>query len=284
MAEHILISAEELNSRLKRTACIIFDCRFVLNDPDAGYAGYLESHIPGAVYAHLDHDLAGEISNTSGRHPLPDADQFALFLARCGWQAGSLLVAYDDSGGAIAARLWWLMKYFGHDQAVLLDGGIPAWRVAGLELESGPATPTARPVVSFEGNNDLVLSTAAVIDGLQRKEIVLADARAADRFTGKAEPIDPVAGHIPGAVNYPFNQNLDVGGTFKSAEEIHPGLHALLGDHKSQDLVHMCGSGVTACHNLFASELVGIKGSRLYVGSWSEWLRDPSRPVISTWP
>ncbi len=279
MVRKILLSAQALRALLENTACVIFDCRFVLEDPGAGYEDYLESHLPGAVYAHLDNDLSGPIRTGSGRHPLPDADQFASFLGRSGWCPGKLLVAYDDAGGGIAARLWWLMKYFGHDQAALLDGGIPAWWSAGLALESGQPRIAAQSATNLAGNDNLVLSTAEVISGLDRQQIVLADARAPERFRGKIEPIDTVAGHIPGSVNYPYNLNLSADGTFKSAAEIHAGLGALVGQHDAQDLVHMCGSGVTACNNLFAAELAGIHGSRLYVGSWSEWIQDPARPV-----
>lgn len=270
---------QELRPAQKNTRCVIVDCRFVLDSPGEGYEDYLESHIPGAVYAHLDRDLSGPVSKSSGRHPLPDADKFATFLGRSGWQPGAKLVAYDDAGGAIAARLWWLMRYFGHDCAALLDGGIPAWWAAGYELESGPSLTSSLPVAGFRVCDDLMMSTSEIVEGLHRGRIVVADARARERFTGEVEPIDPVAGHIPGSVNYPYNMNLVPNGMFKTVEEVRNGLLTLTGGHKPQDMVHMCGSGVTACHNIFAAELAGLKGSKLYVGSWSEWIRDPSRPV-----
>jgi len=175
------------------------------------------------------------------------------------------------------------MNYFGHDHAALLDGGIPAWWAAGLALESGQANMTAQAVTDLKGNDNLVLSTAAIIKGLGRNELVLADARAPERFTGEIEPIDNVAGHIPGSVSYPYNLNLNPVGTFKSVDEIRSDLKTLIGSHQPENLVHMCGSGVTACNNLFAAELAGLTGSRLYVGSWSEWIQDPSRPVGSTY-
>jgi len=276
MGKEILLSVQDLQ---EKTDCIIFDCRFALDDTNAGFEDYLESHIPGAVYAHLDNDLSGPLSGGGGRHPLPAADQFAGFLARSGWQPGKLLVAYDDAGGAIAARLWWLMKYFGHDHAALLDGGISAWWAAGLALESGQAAISVQPAVSLKGDDSLVLTTVEVIEGLHRKGIVLADARAAERFSGEIEPIDTVAGHIPGSVSYPYNLNLNKVGLFKPVADLHTDLNTLIGDHISENLVHMCGSGVTACNNLFAAELAGLAGSKLYVGSWSEWIQDPSRPV-----
>jgi len=171
------------------------------------------------------------------------------------------------------------MKYFGHNHAVLLDGGIPAWWAAGLALESGQAKISAQPAASLKGDDSLALTTAQVIDGLSGKEIVLADARAAERFSGEIEPIDTVAGHIPGSVSYPYNLNLNKVGTFKPVGELYSDLNTLIGAHRAENLVHMCGSGVTACNNLFAAELAGLAGSKLYVGSWSEWIQDASRPV-----
>jgi len=279
MTRKILYSAADLRSAQENSECIIFDCRFDLKNPGAGFNGYLEAHIPGAVYAHLDDDLSSPVTASSGRHPLPVADQFAAFLARSGWCPGKLLVAYDDAGGTIAVRLWWLMKYFGHDCAALLDGGIGAWSDTGFELENGPAGTTSVPAVSLSPRENLVLSTGDIIEGLANEKIVLADARARERFAGEIEPIDTVAGHIPGSVNYPLSENLTSSGAFRPAEELRPGIETLIGNHATQDLVHLCGSGVTACHNIFAAELAGLEGSKLYVGSWSEWIRDPSRPV-----
>lgn len=279
MLKNILFSVQELRKTQQNNQCIIVDCRFVLDDPEAGYKDYLESHIHGAVYAHLNDDLSSPVTLNSGRHPLPDAEKFASFLGRSGWRPGIVLVVYDDVGGAIAARLWWLMRYFGHDCAALLNGGIQAWKAAGFQLDSGPASITSVPIANFSLCDDLVMSTPEIIEGLNSNAIVLADARAAERFSGDIEPIDAVAGHIPGAVNYPFHRSLVSNGMFKSVEKVHSAMLKLTGRHQAQDLVHMCGSGVTACHNIFAAELAGLPGSRLYVGSWSEWIRDPSRPI-----
>jgi thiosulfate/3-mercaptopyruvate sulfurtransferase len=279
MAQPKLLSVQELSTAQDREQCVIFDCRFVLSEPGSGYEKFLKSHIPGAVYAHLDNDLAGPVTSDSGRHPLPDANKFAEFLGRSGWQPGTMLVAYDDAGGAIAARLWWLMMYFGHDCATLLDGGFAAWETTGYALESGPVSPLSRPAANFRACDDLVISTSEIIAGLQRNSIVLADARAPERFRGETEAIDSVAGHIPGAVNYPIDTNLTPDGMFKPVEQVKNGILALTGNHGVKDLVHMCGSGVSACHNIFATEMAGLESSKLYVGSWSEWIRDPSRPV-----
>jgi thiosulfate/3-mercaptopyruvate sulfurtransferase len=278
MTQKMLLSAQELQDGLGKNDHIVVDCRFNLGDPDAGYESFLESHIPGAMYAHLDNELASPVSSTSGRHPLPDSGEFSRFLSRLGWQPGKVLVVYDNAGGAIAARLWWLMKYFGHAGAAMLDGGIGAWVEAGFELESGPVVAQSAELTSCRVNHHMVVSTADVAKGLDAETIVLIDARAGERFNGQVEPIDSVAGHIPGALNYPFNSNL-ASGRFKTTEEIQNGFRALLENRHSQQLVHMCGSGVTACHNAFAAELAGIKDSKLYVGSWSEWIQDLSRPV-----
>ena len=199
----ILYSTGELNEALRASRCIVVDCRFNLVDTGAGYKAYLDGHIPGAAYAHLDDDLSSPITATTGRHPLPAVDSFAAFLARIGWSRGIPLVAYDDAGGAIAARLWWLMKYFGHDCGALLDGGLPAWREAGLALERGAAEAVKAPLVALQPQQNLVLSAGDVTAGLQQGTLVLADARAPERFRGEVEPLDTVAGHIPGACNFP---------------------------------------------------------------------------------
>jgi thiosulfate/3-mercaptopyruvate sulfurtransferase len=280
MTENLLISAQELQSAQASINLVIFDCRFVLDKPDAGYQAYLESHIPGAIYAHLDNDLSSPVNSTSGRHPLPEAEKFASFLARAGWKPGDRIVVHDNEDGAIAARLWWLMRYFGQCGIALLDGGLSAWKEAGYELESGAATVNPQDVADLAGCDDMVMTTLELVENLNQDAIVLADARASERFMGEIEPIDRVAGHIPGAVNYPYHLNLTANGTFKPVEEIREGLRSLTGSQAEKDLVHMCGSGVTACHNILAAELAGVTGSKLYVGSWSEWIQDPSRPVV----
>jgi thiosulfate/3-mercaptopyruvate sulfurtransferase len=279
MTEKILFSAQELHALQTSGDCLVVDCRFVLAHPDAGYKAYLESHIPGAMYAHLDDDLSSPANSDSGRHPLPDADGFAAFLGRIGWQPGKNLVVYDNVGGAIAARLWWLMKYFGHDGSAMLDGGVAAWQAAGYQLESGTGNVKPTPVVDFTLRKELVVSTAELVSKLRGDQILLSDARDRKRFAGKVEPIDRVAGHIPGSVNYPYTLNLTSNGDFKPVDEIREGLRTLTENQESRDLVHMCGSGVTACHNIFAAELAGIKESKLYVGSWSEWIQDAARQI-----
>lgn len=281
MTKKILYTPEELHEAQQRAPCFTLDCRFNLADAAAGCRAYQEGHIPGAVYAHLDDDLSSPVTATSGRHPLPEPAAFAAFLARCGWRPGMLLVAYDDGGGAIAARAWWLMKYFGHDCAALLDGGLAAWRAAGFSLESGVAEAGQEPVTELVADADMVLSTAEVADALKSGSILLADARAPERFRGQVEPIDTVAGHVPGARNYPNAKVLTKAGRLRPAGEIRQSLQELLETRPPGELAHMCGSGVTACLNLFAAELAGLQGGRLYAGSWSEWIRDRSRPVAT---
>jgi len=279
MGQKILISPRDLHATQESNASIIVDCRFDLGDPGSGYRDYLEAHIPGAIYAHLDDDLSSPVTANSGRHPLPDADKFAAFLARSGWQPGIGLVAYDSAGGAIAARLWWLMKYFGHDCAALLDGGITSWLSAGYELESGRVTTSTAVPASLNANGEMVIATTEVLEGLGKDGRVLVDVRASERYSGEFEPIDSVAGHVPGSVNYPLQLNLSQNGQFNPVQQIRDGLQGLSKNLVAKDVVYMCGSGVTACHALFAAELAGLGGSRLYAGSWSEWIRDPSRPA-----
>lgn len=279
MNQDLLASVEEVKRMMVAGNILLVDCRFLLDKPQAGYEAYLAGHIPGAVYANLDVDLSSPVTQTSGRHPLPGEDEFAAFLARIGWLPGRRMVVYDDMGGAIAGRLWWLMKYFGYGSAAMLDGGINAWIAAGYELETGVVEIEPVPVLACKPRDELVLTSDDVASGLEEGSIVLIDARAQERFRGEVEPIDRIAGHIPGSVNYPFNLNLDAGGLFKTAGELYDGLSAVSNEDSLKDTVHMCGSGVTACHNLVAAELAGLGEQRLYVGSWSEWIRDSSRPV-----
>lgn len=279
MKRQILFSAQELHRAQDDKACIVVDCRFNLGDTGAGCKNYLEGHIPSAVYAHLDDDLSSPVESSTGRHPLPNADKFAAFLANCGWQPGDRLVAYDNAGGAIAARLWWLMKYFGHDCAGLLDGGIAAWQAAGFELESGHASIVRTTPVGLGPRNELVVPTSEILRNISTRASVLVDVRASERYRGETEPLDSVAGHIPGSINYPLQLSLSENGRFKSKQEIRDGLLTLFGSNPAKDTVYMCGSGVTACHSIFAAELAGLGNSRIYAGSWSEWIRNAAHPV-----
>ena len=279
-APDILISAQNLATLRLAGNVIIVDCRFDLSDPEKGRQDYLRSHVPGAFYAHLDQDLSSPIHAASGRHPLPDASDFSRFLAGMGWSPGKMLVAYDERNNAMAARLWWLMRYFGQS-AALLDGGLEAWLDAGLTTETGETSSATAEVVALEADPSMVVSTEDVLANLQKPEFTLVDARAPERFSGSIEPLDSRAGHIPGAINRPLGKNLDESGFFKRPDELKGEFEKLLQPSSPAEAVHSCGSGVTACHNQFAMELAGLGGSRVYPGSWSEWIRDENRPVQS---
>lgn len=278
MKNRILISHNRLNELIREGACTVVDCRFDLADPDKGRAEWEAGHIPGAVYAHLDEDLASRVTSQSGRHPLPTATCFSAFLALAGWSPEKLLVAYDDGSNAISARMWWLMRYFGQRSA-LLDGGLAAWIEAGMPLESGKTNVQPEQAQPLIMDPAMTETTEAVQRNLESGDFAVLDARAGERYSGKVENLDTCAGHIPGALNRPFGENLDSKGRFKAPERLKSEFERLLGQGSKQSIVHSCGSGVTACHNLFAMELAGLGTSRLYPGSWSEWIRDPDRPV-----
>lgn len=257
---------------------VIVDCRFVLSDPEAGRRAYATAHIPGARYAHLNDDLAAPVTATSGRHPLPSAEMLAERFGAWGIDRGKQVIVYDDTFGAMASRLWWLLRWLGHEAVAVLDGGLPKWLREGQPLTA--ETPVVQ-AVRFEPrrNDSLWMDTSAVTQELARGEVLLLDARAEERFSGEIENLDKVAGHIPGAVNAPYEDNLDFSGEFLSDEALREHYGALLGGREPGNTVLMCGSGVTACHSLVAMEHAGLAGARLYVGSWSEWITDPSRPV-----
>lgn len=274
----VLIDANTL-ADLAPESVLIVDCRFALADPGQGEREFLEAHIPGAVYASLDRDLSDLSKQGLGRHPLPEPEAFAQTLARWGWRLGMRVVAYDDAGGALAAaRLWWMLDAAGIAASVL-DGGWRSWREAGLPTESGEAAPLPAAPVEFRFDPTRVVFYDELESLRQQPGTLLLDARAAPRFRGESEPIDRVGGHVPGAGNRPFSQNLDSSGRFKPARMLRAEWDAALGGRAPRDVVHMCGSGVTACHNLLAMEAAGLHGSRLFAPSWSGWVGDPSRPV-----
>lgn len=271
-----LISADEFAQHLTDPDFLPIDCRFDLANPTAGEEAYRLEHVPGAVYAHLDRDLSAPITATSGRHPLPDPDRFADTLSRWGITSTTQVIAYDADNSAHAARLWWLLRWMGHRKVAVLDGGLKAWKQAGLPLT---AEIPRRSASKFEANPDRHMWLDA--DQLTSKLAHgwrLLDARASERFAGKVEPIDAVAGHVPGAVNHPLSSNLDTNARFLSADELRRRYEASQGGVDDARTVAMCGSGVTACHLLLAMEIAGKSGARLYAGSWSEWIRDPARP------
>jgi thiosulfate/3-mercaptopyruvate sulfurtransferase len=273
-----LVEPAELAAHLSDPRWITVDCRFDLADPAAGARLYAAGHIPGARYAHLDHDLSGPVTATTGRHPLPDPERLARRLGEWGVDGSSQVVAYDEANGALAARLWWLLRWLGHGRVAVLNGGLRAWRAAGYPLSDEP--PVATPgVFTPHVDPSMFLEVDAVARGVASRDITLVDARPADRFAGRNETLDPVAGHVPGAHNHPFARNVDSGGRFLSAEQLREAWRPTLAGAAGDRVVSMCGSGVTACHNLLALELAGVRGARLFPGSWSEWIRDPARPV-----
>lgn len=262
----------------------LFDCRFSLADPEAGHRAYAEGHLPGAAYADLDAHLSSRIGPTTGRHPLPDPARLAAWLGDCGVSSRARVVVYDDVGGGFAVRLWWLLRWIGHDRVALLDGGLQAWIASGGALtrevpHHEPGELTARPDDTRWITTEALAAELAA--DLTAGRLTLIDARAPERFQGDREPIDPVAGHIPGAINLPLTDNLDTDGRFLSAERLRERFTRAIGPARPSSVVHTCGSGVNACHNLLAMELAGLHGSRLYAGSWSEWIRSPERPVAT---
>ena len=272
-----LVDGATLAARLGDPAWVVVDCRHDLADPAAGETAYARGHIPGAVFLHLDRDLSSAKNGRNGRHPLPDIATLAAALGRAGIGPGVQVVAYDDCGGMMAGRLWWLLRWLGHEAVALLDGGLPAWTAAGGALSTEMPEPAARTFTPAP--RDWVLGADQVLAGLGRPDRVIVDARAPDRFRGENESIDPVGGHIPGARNRFFRDNLGPDGRFKPADQLRQEWTEALAGFAPEQVVHQCGSGVSACHNLLAMEIAGLPGARLYAGSWSEWCADPARPV-----
>ena len=256
----------------------ILDCRHDLARPQWSDQVYAEGHIPGAMQAHLDRDLSAPIGPHTGRHPLPDVAKLAETLGRWGIDDSVQVVAYDQGNGVYSARTWWMLRWLGHEKVAVLEGGFAAWQEAGLPVSREPATRNPRTFIA-RPNATAFLTAAQVQQALANNSIALVDARGADRFAGENETIDPVAGHVPGAANRPFGKNIDGRGRFLPPDELHRQWKQFLGTRPASEVVAMCGSGVTACHNLLALELAGMPGGKLYAGSWSEWIRDPGRPI-----
>ena len=273
-----LIDASSLAAQLNDANLVVCDCRHDLANYHAGREAYARAHIPGAHFLHLDEDLSGPKTGVNGRHPLPHPITFTLRLAALGIDNRKQVVAYDDAGGAIAARLWWMLRWVGHTRVAVLDGGFAAWVKAGLPV-STEAPVTEVSTHTPNPHPEMMVSATTVGAGLAKAALRVIDARSPDRFRGENETLDPVAGHIPGAVNRFFRNNLREDGRFKSPTDLRQEFIALLGGEDGGNVVHQCGSGVTACHNLLAMEVAGLKGSRLYAGSWSEWVSDRARPV-----
>jgi thiosulfate/3-mercaptopyruvate sulfurtransferase len=273
-----LISCEQLATHLNNADWRVFDCRHQLTDAAYGERVYAEGHVPGAFLMRMDSDLSGVKTGKNGRHPLPDLDLFMAKLGAAGVSRQTQVVVYDDAGGMVAARLWWMLRWLGHEQVAVLDGGINQWVKQGRPVSS--ELPHSAPAV-FAGQPraDWVVTAADVLATLSTSDACIVDARAPDRFRGENETLDPVGGHIPGARNRFFKDNLDAEGLFRSAAELRPEFLGVFAGVAPENAIMQCGSGVSACHNLLALDVAGLHGARLYVGSWSEWCSDPARPV-----
>ncbi len=277
-----LIQPSDLAAEFDSSYWVILDCRFNLMNASAGRALYETGHLPNAQYADLEQDLSSPKTADSGRHPLPTIDSLVTKFSAWGIDKTTQVVVYDDANGAFAGRAWWLLRWLGHQNVAVLDGGIQAWTHSGYELTEKVMPPTVRQFIA-QVNPDLMISTeqlAALIDDKSRLYCLL-DARAPERYRGEVEPIDPVAGHIPTAINAPFAGNLDATGYFLSAEKLRARFDELRGQLTPEQIICSCGSGVTACHNLIAMEHAGLKGAKLYVGSWSEWITNPQRSIAT---
>jgi thiosulfate/3-mercaptopyruvate sulfurtransferase len=278
----MLIRAADLLPRLADPDWIVFDCRHDLMNHARGPQLYREGHVPGAHFVPVETALSGPKTGTNGRHPLPAPAAFAAFLRQHGVTPATHLVAYDDAGGLYAARLWWLARWVGLTRVSLLDGGFPWWVAAGHPTSTAVPTPVpAATEIPIHPDRAQVLSADEVLARLADPTWAVVDARAADRFRGDVEPIDRLAGHIPGALNRFYKTNLQPDLTFRSPEALRAEFNALLGATPAPHVAHSCGSGITACANIFAMEYAGLPGSKLYAGSWSEWIADPARPVAT---
>lgn len=277
-----LVSTAELAAALGDPGLVVLDCRAALSDPGEGRRAWLSGHVPGALHADLEHDLSGTGALAAGRHPLPRSADLSARLGAWGITPMTQVVAYDAGDGAMAAsRLWWLLRLLGHQRVAVLDGGLAAWRHAGLPLQEGKVE---RPPASYPDpgyvSGEWIDSDA--LDGrLEAGALCLVDARAPERFRGEVEPIDPVAGHVPGALNRPYTANLQPNGLFKPASQLREEWEELIAPHRPGDVVVMCGSGVTACHHRLAMAHAGLEGGRVYAPSWSGWITDPGRPVAT---
>lgn len=270
-----IVAPRDLAPHLRDPPLVLLDCRHVLQDPEAGAAAHAKGHLPGAHHAHVDRDLSGPLTPTTGRHPLPDADAFRAACGRWGIAPGAQVVAYDDNGGQFASRAWWLLRDYGHAEVAVLDGGIQAWVREGLPLTTD--APPQRPA-RFDGKPGHMPAVTAW-ELRTRAPRRLLDARAEPRYRGEQETIDPVAGHIRGALNAPTTGNLDAQGNFLAPEALRKRYAPFVGDLKPGDVAAYCGSGITATHDILALEIAGWAGVKLYPGSWSEWIRDPHRPI-----
>ena len=278
MSHSTLVDAATLAAHLGDPDWLVVDVRHQLADTGYGERVYAHGHVPGAIFLHCDRDLSAPMNGRNGRHPLPSPEVLAELFGRLGIEEKTQVVVYDDAQGMIAGRLWWSLRWLGHDRVALLDGGLQAWQAAGGRLDLTVASRS--PALFVPRRRDLLVDVDHVLRFLQTSRMYLVDARGPDRFRGENETLDPVGGHIPGAVNRCFRDNLQDDGCFKPADRLREEWLRLLAGRSPAEVVHQCGSGVSACHNMLAMEIAGLPGSRLYAGSWSEWCADPARPVV----
>jgi thiosulfate/3-mercaptopyruvate sulfurtransferase len=275
-----LVSPGELGAHLDDPGWVIVDVRHDLVHPDTwGEAQYRAGHIPGARFAHVDADLSAPKNGRNGRHPLPTPEQAAQTFGRLGIDRGKQVVAYDQNNGMFAARLWWMLRWLGHEAVAVLDGGYARWLAE--KRPTSQESPVVAPAIFEVQRVAPTVSASGVASSLPRHTLVLVDARAAERYRGDTEPIDPVAGHIPGALNRPYSRNLQPDATFRRAAELRSEFESMLHGRAVSDVVHYCGSGVSACHNVLAMAIAGYPLTRIYPGSWSEWVADRERPVAT---
>ena len=278
MSYKTIINAKDLIKNINNQDFVVFDCRCDISDSSYGIDAYNDGHIENSIFIDVDHDLASEKTITSGRHPLPDPQLLAEKLSQWGMNNNKQAIVYDDAGGAFAGRMWWILKWLGHSDVAVLDGALGAWMSNGGKLSTKP-TIFERSVFTPRVNDNMHVSIKDVEEAQYKMNKLIIDARSKERYLGIKDMVDPVAGHIPGAISHPLGQNLDKNGHFKSPEELRLTFNKLIGDTASSDIISMCGSGITACHNILALEISGVKGVPLYVGSWSEWIGDKSRPI-----
>lgn len=275
-----IVSPTTLKENIDNPDWVILDCRIVLISPEAGKNAYIDNHIANAHYVHLEDDFSSPITPESGRHPLPDMQNLKKRLGELGIDSSKQVVVYDDTFGAYATRIWWQIRAMGHQNVAVLDGGLIGWLMHELKLTKEIPAPKAS---TFDGEFDAsgVVTTEQIQANLNAPSFTVLDARSPERFRGEEEPLDTVAGHVPNAINRAFQANLDEKGYFLSVEELKEAYQPLIDDAENNQIVNMCGSGVTACHNLLAMEIAGFTDSKLYIGSWSEWIRDSERPVVT---
>ncbi len=280
MTYQTIVSADVLLQNLDNPNWVILDCRDSLMDKEWGYKSYLEGHIPSASYCYLYDDFSSPITPTTGRHPLPKVEELAKKLGGWGIDKNAQVVVYDDMSGAFAGRMWWQLRTLGHQNVAVLDGGLKYWIAHNKPITTETIEPV-RKDFAVDFHPEQLITVNQVSKNLDEKNFSLLDARAAPRYRGEVEPIDPIAGHVPNALNHDLTMNLDEQGLFLTAEELKQQFQPIVEQASNQQIVHMCGSGVTACHNMLAMEIAGLSGSKLYLGSWSEWITDPSRPIVT---